>query len=105
MDENRISGSARNFGGKVQEGVGRLTGDTETEAKGALNQAIGSAQNIYGQAKDTASDAADAIRGGAVKTKDVVGDFIVQRPYTMVALALAAGWVVARMGRRDGWHI
>jgi uncharacterized protein YjbJ (UPF0337 family) len=31
MDENRIAGTAKNVGGKVQEGVGRLTGDAETE--------------------------------------------------------------------------
>jgi uncharacterized protein YjbJ (UPF0337 family) len=28
MDENRLEGTARNLGGKVQEGVGRTTGDT-----------------------------------------------------------------------------
>ncbi len=105
MDENRISGTARNFGGKVQEGVGKLASDGETEIRGKLNQAIGSAQDLYGQAKDSAADAAGAIRDGAVRTKDVLGDFIVQRPYTMVALALAAGWFVAKMGRRSSWHI
>jgi uncharacterized protein YjbJ (UPF0337 family) len=109
MDENRIGGTMRNVGGKVQEGVGKLAGDPETEAKGKLNQAVGSVQDLYGQAMDGATDAAVALREGAVKTKDVVRDFIEQRPYTMVALALAAGWFVARMGprmnRRGSWHI
>lgn len=104
MDENRISGTARNFGGKVQEGVGRLTGDEETEAKGRINQALGSAQDLYGQAKDSAADAAVAIKDGAVRTKDLLGDIIVNRPYTMVALALATGWIVAKMGRRGAWR-
>ena len=27
MDEDRISGTARNVGGKIEQGVGRLTGD------------------------------------------------------------------------------
>jgi uncharacterized protein YjbJ (UPF0337 family) len=27
MDENRVEGTVRKIGGKVQEGVGRLTGD------------------------------------------------------------------------------
>jgi hypothetical protein len=33
MDENRVEGTARNLGGKVQEGVGRLPGDARTRAK------------------------------------------------------------------------
>ena len=34
-DENR---SARNFGGKVQEGVGRATGDTKSKVQGVRPQ-------------------------------------------------------------------
>jgi len=32
MDENRVSGTARNLGGKAEEGVGRLTGDCRPSA-------------------------------------------------------------------------
>jgi uncharacterized protein YjbJ (UPF0337 family) len=35
MDENRVSGTAKNISGKVEEGVGRFTGDTRTQAEGA----------------------------------------------------------------------
>ena len=31
MDEDRISGTVRNVGGKIEEGVGRLTGDARTQ--------------------------------------------------------------------------
>jgi uncharacterized protein YjbJ (UPF0337 family) len=48
MDENRIEGTVRNVGGKVQEGVGRATGDTKSKAEGAMNQAAGTAQDVYG---------------------------------------------------------
>jgi len=58
MDENRIAGTARNIGGKVEEGVGRLTGDTKTQIHGIADQAVGTAQDLYGQARDTAADAA-----------------------------------------------
>jgi uncharacterized protein YjbJ (UPF0337 family) len=30
MDEDRIWGTARNVGDKIEEGVGRLTGDART---------------------------------------------------------------------------
>lgn len=56
-DENRIAGTARNIGGKVEEGVGRLTGDTKTQIHGIADQAVGTAQDLYGQARDAAADA------------------------------------------------
>jgi uncharacterized protein YjbJ (UPF0337 family) len=98
MDENRLEGAARDFGGKVQTGYGRVTGDPEVAAEGKLNQALGTAQNLYGQAKDSAVDAAAAVKQGAIETGDVVRDFIVRRPYTTAVLALGLGWIVARMG-------
>ena len=51
MNEDRIMGTARNLGGKVQEGVGRVTGDTKSQVEGIMNQAAGAAQDLYGQAK------------------------------------------------------
>jgi uncharacterized protein YjbJ (UPF0337 family) len=60
MNEDRIAGTARNLGGKVQEGYGRVTGDTQSQAEGLMNQAAGTAQDLYGQAKDSASEAAQA---------------------------------------------
>ncbi|MBV8320002.1 MAG: CsbD family protein, partial [Hyphomicrobiales bacterium] len=50
MDENRISGTARNLGGKAKESFGRATGDTKTQAEGVANQIKGAAQDIYGRA-------------------------------------------------------
>jgi uncharacterized protein YjbJ (UPF0337 family) len=47
--EDRIAGTARNVGGKVQEGVGRVTGDAKSQADGLVNQAAGAAQDFYGQ--------------------------------------------------------
>jgi uncharacterized protein YjbJ (UPF0337 family) len=41
MDENRISGTARNLGGKVAEGLGNVTGDLKTQAQGKLDPAAG----------------------------------------------------------------
>jgi uncharacterized protein YjbJ (UPF0337 family) len=45
MDEDRISGTARNADGKIEEGVGRLTGDAKTQIQGKLDQAAGAAQD------------------------------------------------------------
>jgi uncharacterized protein YjbJ (UPF0337 family) len=58
MDEDRIFGTARNVGGKIEEGVGRLTGDARTQIQGKLDQAAGAAQDLYGQTADAARDTA-----------------------------------------------
>ena len=58
MDENRVSGTARNIGGKIEEGVGALTGNTKTQIQGKLDQASGAAQDLYGQAADAARESA-----------------------------------------------
>jgi len=44
MNEDRIAGTARNMGGKVQEGFGRVTGDAKSQADGLINQAAGAAR-------------------------------------------------------------
>jgi uncharacterized protein YjbJ (UPF0337 family) len=59
MDKDRIVGSAKDFAGKVEGAVGDVTGDTKTQAEGRAREAAGTVQNLYGQAKDAASDAAD----------------------------------------------
>jgi uncharacterized protein YjbJ (UPF0337 family) len=101
MNEDRVAGTARNLGGKVQEGFGRVTGDAKTQAEGVLNQATGAAQDLYGQAKDSASEAVEVVRRGAVDAEDHVRHIIEQRPYTTALAALCIGWVIGRMGRRD----
>jgi uncharacterized protein YjbJ (UPF0337 family) len=47
-----LEGTAREFGGRVQEAAGNLTGDTKTQAQGLYNQASGQAQQAAGQFTD-----------------------------------------------------
>ena len=42
MNEDRIAGTARNIGGKVEEGVGRATGDIKEQVQGKLDETAGS---------------------------------------------------------------
>src|SRR5882762_2342953 len=57
MDDNRMSGVAKNFAGKMEEGFGRATGDGKTRVQGQMRQAEGSIQDLYGQAVDSTEDA------------------------------------------------
>jgi len=101
MNEDRVAGTTRNLGGKVQEGFGHVTGDAKSQADGLINQAAGAAQDLYGQAKETTSDAARVVRQGAIDAEDYVRRTIEQRPYTTAFAALCVGWFIGRMGRRD----
>ena len=62
VDKDRVEGSAKNIGGKIKEGFGKLTGDSKTEAEGKLDQTEGKVQNTVGGIKDTVRDALDPDR-------------------------------------------
>ena len=82
VDENEVEGTARDIGGKVQDAVGGLTGDPETQAEGKLNQAAGKAQKMVGSL-------AEDLR-----------DNVVDQPLTALAivggLGLALGFLLRR---------
>ena len=99
MDENRITGTARNLGGKVEEGVGRVTGGAKTQVRGMADQAAGAAQDLYGQARDTAADAAVAARDTAASFEKWLRRTIETQPYTTALVAIGIGWLLGRMHR------
>lgn len=83
MDENRIEGAARNVGGKLQDAVGGLTGDTSTQTRGKANQAAGQVQDTYGKVVD--------------QLQAVTHD----RPLTLLLSSLGVGLLVGYLlGRR-----
>jgi uncharacterized protein YjbJ (UPF0337 family) len=92
MDENHLEGTARKLGGKVQEGVGRVTGDAKTRGEGAVNQAAGTAQDLYGQTTDVARQTATTLDHWLRET-------IETQPYTTATVALGIGWLLGRMHR------
>ncbi|HWJ04544.1 MAG TPA: CsbD family protein [Steroidobacteraceae bacterium] len=59
VDDDRVEGAARNVGGKVKEGVGKLVGDEKLRREGQVDQVKGRAQNAIGGIKDKARDTLD----------------------------------------------
>ena len=57
MDKDRVAGSSRKTKGSVEEAIGKVTGDSKTQAKGAAEQNAGRAQNAAGSVKDTVRNA------------------------------------------------
>jgi uncharacterized protein YjbJ (UPF0337 family) len=98
MNQDRFSGTGKNFGGQGEEGFGRVTGDVKTEVEGKMKQAAGAAQDFYGQAKDAAGGAAKSVQEQAAPLEEFLRNTIETRPYTAVAVALGLGWFIGRMG-------
>ena len=57
MDEDRLKGMGKQVSGSIKEAVGKVTGDTKTQAEGTAEKAAGKAQNAVGGVKDSARDA------------------------------------------------
>ena len=92
MDENRLEGTFRSASGKAQEAVGSVTGDARMRAQGLANQAVGAAQDFYGQAADTARETASSFEKTLRHT-------IETQPYTSALVALGIGWLLGRLHR------
>lgn len=103
MDQNRVTGMAKNMGGKVQEGFGQVMGDAKTQAEGLANQVKGAAQDLYGQARDSAAQVAEetavTARQTATTFETALRNAIETQPYTAVLVALGLGWLFGRMHR------
>jgi len=73
--DDRLEGTARDMGGRVQETVGSMTGDTKTQAEGLYNQASGQAQQAAAQ----------------------VSDLIKAQPIVATLLAVGFGYILGRL--------
>jgi uncharacterized protein YjbJ (UPF0337 family) len=71
MEKDRIQGKAEDIAGRAKRQVGEWTGDSNTQAEGAMEQAKGKARNAVGKVKDAARDAAHDVKG---ENRDVETD-------------------------------
>ncbi len=77
MNKDSIEGGVRKTAGQVEEFAGRTTKNKQMTGEGLYDQAVGAAQNTYGQAKDSLASGASAVQkaaGGAMK-EIANGDF------------------------------
>ena len=59
--DDKIKNAAEDLGGKVKEGVGKLTDNERLEAEGQADQASASAKQAGEKVKDAAGDVKDAL--------------------------------------------
>ena len=59
IDDDRTEGSAKQMGGELKEGAGKLFGDSKMKHEGQADQAEGKLQNAWGSIKDEVRDASN----------------------------------------------
>lgn len=59
---DKVKGDTREVGGKVQEGVGDITGDRDMQAEGEANQVRGKGEQVVGNVKDAFGNAKDKVQ-------------------------------------------
>ncbi|MEJ7667876.1 MAG: CsbD family protein [Casimicrobiaceae bacterium] len=57
MNRNQVKGTAKDVAGKVQEKVGKLTGNTSQQVKGTAKQVEGKVQKGMGDVQEVGRDA------------------------------------------------
>ena len=64
MNKDQVAGRVENAKGKLKEATGKVTGSEKLQSEGVADQAAGTVQSTYGDAKEKAKD---AIKSGADK--------------------------------------
>jgi uncharacterized protein YjbJ (UPF0337 family) len=89
MDDDRIEGTAREFGGKVQGAAGDLLGDAKMSTEGRVHEAVGKLQENYGAA-------ADQIRG----LSEELAERVHESPLLAVLASVGIGYLLGRLTAR-----
>lgn len=96
MNENQIKGTVRNLGGKVEEEFGDLVGSRQVQGEGVIDQVRGTAEDIYGDAKEVARSAyeraAPVVRDTADKAMRVTRENSVLAVLAAGAVGYALSW-------------
>ncbi|MBV9753229.1 MAG: DUF883 family protein [Hyphomicrobiales bacterium] len=77
MNKDNIEGGLRKTTGQVEEVAGRTIKDKKMTGEGLYDQAVGTAQSTFGQAKDSLSNGASAVQKAAGNAMNEIasGDF------------------------------
>lgn len=100
MTDQRIEGTADKVGGKFQNGLGRLTGDTKLQADGKINEIKGHAKDAYGRVIDGLDGLVDKAPA-SVQGKARSGlDFARRKPLLTTGIVAGLAVLLGGLGRR-----
>jgi uncharacterized protein YjbJ (UPF0337 family) len=83
MNTDTLAGNATTLGGQVKEGLGNALGDNSLRGEGKADQASGTAQRTFGEAKDAVQPMIDQAR-----------QFMRDRPFAAAALGGVVGFAL-----------
>jgi len=100
---DRIEGAVREGLGRVQDGLGGLTGDAKTQAEGKVNEAVGSLQRTYGRATEQAQGALHRTRDNAEAAYTDIDRYLRRQPVVSLVIGVGLGLLLALslQGRRQ----
>ena len=56
MNKDTVAGAIKETGGKIRKEIGKITGDTESQARGTADEVSGNVQKNVGKFKDAISE-------------------------------------------------
>ena len=100
MTDQRIEGAADQMTGKVQNGLGNLTGDSKLQVEGKLHEFKGQARDAYGRVIDGLDGLVDKAPV-QVQDKARAGlDFARRKPLLTTGILAGAAVLLSAIGRR-----
>ena len=102
MNEDRIEGAAATLGGRLESTVGEMTGDRKLQSDGLLDQAKGSAQNMFGGAQDALRSALDQAPPEVRATADRAITAARKSPLLATLAVGAAGLILSKILKNSG---
>lgn len=100
MTDNRIDGAASTLSGKVQSGLGRLTGDSKLQLDGKVAEVKGKYLDAYGKGIDKLDSLADRAPSDLQEPVRVGLEFARKKPFLTTAIVAGLGLLLAGVGRR-----
>lgn len=100
MTEQRIQGKAEVLGGRIQDGVGGLTGNDRLQAEGKLNEIKGKARDAYSRVIDGLDGLVEKAPAQYQETARKGLDFARTKPLLTTGLVAFLALILARASRR-----
>lgn len=100
MTDNRIEGQATTLAGKLQSGLGRLTGDSKLQLDGKLDEVKGKYLDGYGRVIETLDGYVAKAPSDLQEPARVGLDFARRKPFLTTAIVAGVGLLLAGAGRR-----
>lgn len=100
MTDQRIEGAVDQIEGKVQNGFGRLTGDTRAQVEGKLKQAKGQALDAYGRVIDGLDGLVEKAPADLREPARTGLDFARRKPLLTTGIIAGAAVFLGALSRR-----